>query len=194
VTRSIKYTAVAALAISAVAVLPAGVSPAAAAAEPTASPTTAASATQENARPLIEMITADKRGRFYTLNSAEAATAERVNGFTRTDESRGISMFDRNIKGTVAVHRLRLRSGHQAYLLATSRDEIKKLSDPSDSKRQFDDEGVLGYVYQKAQGDGTFKLVRYTKNGDWRASVENRADLIDAGFRVDGPLGYVPAS
>jgi hypothetical protein len=140
------------------------------------------------------MITADKRGRFYTLNSAEAATAERVNGFTRTDESDGISMFNRNVEGTIPVHRLRLRSGYQAYLLATSPDEIKRLSDRGNPRRQFDDEGVLGYVYQRAQGDETFRLVRYTKNGDWRVSVENRTDLIDAGFRVDGPLGHVPTS
>jgi hypothetical protein len=191
--RTIKCTAVVALAVSAVVVLPAGLSPTAAA-DPVATPTATAEAAQENVRPLIEMITADKKGRFYTLNSNEAATAERVNGFTRTDESRGISMFNRKAEGTIPVHRLRLRSGHQAYLLATSRDEIKRLSDPSNPKRQFDDEGVLGYIYQRAQGDETFKLVRYTKNGDWRVSVENRADLLDAGFRVDGPLGHVPTS
>lgn len=191
--RTIKCTAVAALAVSAVVVLPAGLSPTAAA-DPVATPTATAEAAQENVRPLIEMITADKKGRFYTLNSNEAATAERVNGFTRTDESRGISMFNRKAEGTIPVHRLRLRSGHQAYLLATSPDEIKRLSDPSNPKRQFDDEGVLGYIYQRAQGDETFKLVRYTKNGDWRVSVENRADLLDAGFRVDGPLGHVPTS
>lgn len=191
--RTIKCTAVVALAVSAVVVLPAGLSPTAAAG-PVATPTATAEAAQENVRPLIEMITADKKGRFYTLNSNEAATAERVNGFTRTDESRGISMFNRKAEGTIPVHRLRLRSGHQAYLLATSPDEIKRLSDPSNPKRQFDDEGVLGYIYQRAQGDETFKLVRYTKNGDWRVSVENRADLLDAGFRVDGPLGHVPTS
>lgn len=191
--RTIKCTAVVALAVSAVVVLPAGLSPTAAA-DPVATPTATAEAAQENVRPLIEMITVDKKGRFYTLNSNEAATAERVNGFTRTDESRGINMFNRKAEGTIPVHRLRLRSGHQAYLLATSPDEIKRLSDPSNPKRQFDDEGVLGYIYQRAQGDETFELVRYTKNGDWRVSVENRADLIDAGFRVDGPLGHVPTS
>jgi hypothetical protein len=190
--RSIKYVAVAALALSAVSVLSAGASPSAAAAESSVAPAAAAEATQENLRPLIEMITADRRGRFFTLNGDEAARAERVNRFTRTDESAGISMFDRKLDGTVAVHRLRLRNGHQAYLLATNRDEIKRLSDPANPKRQFDDEGVLGYVYQRAQDDGTFTLFRYTENGDWRVARENRADLIAAGFRVDGPLGHVP--
>lgn len=190
--RSIKHTVVAALALSAVAVLPAGLAPTAAAAEAATAPAASAAVAQEGIRPLIEMITADKKGRFYTLNAAEAATAERVNGFTRTDESDGISMFNREVDGTIPVHRLRLRSGHQAYLLATSPTEIKRLSDPRNPDRQFDDEGVLGYVYQRAQGDETLKLVRYTKKGDWRVSVENRADLIDAGFRVDGPLGHAP--
>jgi hypothetical protein len=194
VIRSTKRTVVAALAVSAVAVLPAGIAPAAAAAEPAAAPAASAAVAEEGLRPLIEMITADKKGRFYTLNAAEAATAERVNGFTRTDESEGISMFNREKEGTIPVHRLRLRSGHQAYLLATNPDEIKKLSDPADPERRFEDEGVLGYVYQRSQGDETLRLVRYTKNGDWRVSVENRKDLIDAGFRVDGPLGHAPRS
>src|SRR5690606_12854086 len=117
VIRSTKRTVVAALAVSAVAVLPAGIAPAAAAAEPAAAPAASAAVAEEGLRPLIEMITADKKGRFYTLNAAEAATAERVNGFTRTDESEGISMFNREKEGTIPVHRLRLRSGHQAYLL-----------------------------------------------------------------------------
>jgi hypothetical protein len=193
VIRSIKYTAVAALVVSAVAVVPAGVSPTAAAAELPAATTVATEATQEKLLPLIEMITADKRGRFWTLNSAEAARAERVNGFTRTDESDGISMFNREVEGTIPVHRLRLRDRHQAYLLATSPDEIERLTS-GDSKLRFDDEGVVGYIYKRAQDDETFKLVRYTKNGDWRVSAEDREDLIDAGFRVDGPLGHVPTS
>src|SRR5690606_30950618 len=78
VIRSITHTAVAALAVSAVAVLPAAVAPTAAAAEPAAVPAASAAVAQEGVRPLIEMITVDKKGRFYTLNSAEAAAAERV--------------------------------------------------------------------------------------------------------------------
>ncbi|OLT09353.1 hypothetical protein BJF78_30825 [Pseudonocardia sp. CNS-139] len=131
------------------------------------------------------MVTADRRGRFYTVDPAEAATAQREHGFVPTDEAAGITLLDRPVEGAVAVHRLRLREGHQAYLLSTDPREIERV------RGQFDDEGVVGYVYARP-GDGRMELTRYSRDGDWRVARADRADLPRAGFHVDGPLGYVP--
>lgn len=195
VIQSVKVVAAATLAASAVSVLPAVSSPSVAATAERPSLSMAATASdddEEHLRPLLELITADRRGRFYTLNAEGAEKAEREHGFIPTNESEGISMFNREVPGTIAVHRLRLCEGHQAYLLVSNPGEIERLTDPDNPKWCFEDEGVLGYVYKKPKEGETMKLVRYTKNGDWRVARENRKDLIEAGFHVDGPLGHVP--
>jgi hypothetical protein len=192
-----KYVVVTTLVVAAFSVLPAGALPGAAAAAPGVSILPSGSSdtdtAEEHERPLLELITSDLRGRLYTLNPAEAEKAVAEHGFKRTDESDGITMFNRKLEGTVPVHRLRLREGHHAYLLASNRNEISRLSDPDDADRQFDDEGVVGYVYQRPRPGDTMTLVRYSNNkGDWRVARANRADLLAAGFKVDGPLGHVP--
>lgn len=55
----------------------------------------------------------------------------REHGFKPTDESDGITMFNQELEGTVAVHRLRLLDAHHAYLLASNPDEISRLADPT---------------------------------------------------------------
>jgi hypothetical protein len=178
---------------SAFSVFPGGALPSAAAATPNV-PTLAIQSShsaEEHARPLLELVTSDLR-RFYTLNQDEAEEAVREHGFKRTDESDGITMFNSELEGTAPVHRLRLRDGHHAYLLASNPDEISRLRDPDDSNRQFDDEGTVGYVYRRSQVGETMALVRYSNDkGDWRVARANRADLLAAGFKADGPLGHV---
>ena len=163
----------------------------AAAAERVRPAAAAADAAADHARPLLELVTVDKRGRFFTLDTDEARSAERDHGFTPTEESAGITMFETQVPGSVPVHRLRLRTGHQAYLLSSDPREIARLSNSQDANRQFDDEGVTGFVHD-TRGDGLMELVRYARNGDWRVARADRADLLAAGFTVDGPLGYVP--
>lgn len=140
---------------------------------------------EEHLAQLREFATADRRGTFYTLDPAEAGRAERKYGFKPKDDAKGIRMFDEQVEGTVPVHRLRKKSGHQSYLLSVSKEEIKKL------EGKFEDEGVMGYVWNGPR-DGAMPLVRYSKNSDWRVSRANRADLVAAGYGVDGVMGYVP--
>jgi hypothetical protein len=87
--------------------------------------------------------------------------------------------------------------GTRGYLLSVGRAEIEQLT--SGDNRQFDDEGVVGYLYEQER-PGTAKLVRYSKDGDSRVGRESgaplgRVDLTLQGFTEDGPMGYfVPQS
>lgn len=140
---------------------------------------------QEHQKPLLEMATADSRGSFYTLDPAEADRAQREHGFTPKADSRGITMFDKELDGTIPVYRLRQKDGFQSYLLSINKDEIERL------KNSFENEGVVGFIFADQRED-TMPLVRYSKNSDWRVSREGRLDLVIAGYGVDGVMGYVP--
>lgn len=87
------------------------------AAEPARAASVSVQQVQEHQKPLLEMVTADSRGSFYTLDPAEAERAQREHGFKPKADSTGITMFDEQIDGTVPVYRLRLKNGHQSYLL-----------------------------------------------------------------------------
>jgi hypothetical protein len=155
------------------------------AAEPATATAVSAQQAQENQKPLLELATADSRGSFYTLDPAEADRAQREHGFTPKYDSTGITMFDKELDGTIPVYRLRQKGGFESYLLSVSKDEISKLGD------RFENEGVVGYVYA-AERDGTMELHRYSKNSDWRVAREGRLDLTLAGYGDDGTMGYVP--
>jgi hypothetical protein len=155
------------------------------AAEPATAASVSAQQAQQHAKPLLELATADSRGSFYTLDPAEADRAQRQHGFTPKYDSTGITMFDEKVDGSIPVYRLRQKDGFQSYLLSVSKDEIAGLKD------RFENEGVVGYVWAGPR-DGAMKLVRYSKNSDWRVARENRLDLAIAGFKADGPMGYVP--
>jgi hypothetical protein len=155
------------------------------AAEPSTAAAVSVQQAQEHQRPLLEMATADQRGSFYTLNPDEAARAQREHGFTPKNDSTGITMFDKEVEGSIPVYRLRQKEGFQTYLLSVSKAEVDGLKD------RFENEGVVGYVWTGPQ-DGSMKLVRYSKNSDWRVAREGRIDLTLAGYGVDGVMGYVP--
>jgi hypothetical protein len=97
-----KYAAMTTLIVSAFSVLPGGALASAAAATPDVPilPIVSRQTAEEHARPLLELVTSDLRGRFYTLNQDEAEEAAREHGFKRTDESEGITMFNRELEGT----------------------------------------------------------------------------------------------
>jgi hypothetical protein len=155
------------------------------AAEPSRATAVSAQTVAEHQRPLLEFATADDRGSFYTLNRAEGERAQREHGFTPKSDSEGITMFDKELDGTIPVYRLRQKDGFQTYLLSIRTDEMDRLKD------SFENEGVVGYIYTDAR-DGFMPLVRYSKNSDWRVAREGRLDLILAGYGVDGVMGYVP--
>jgi hypothetical protein len=166
------------------------------AAEPatSASPATAATvmdATQHE-RDLIEMRT-PKGKMFYTINSDEAENAEAKHGFTYSNEAKGLGLYDKAIPGTVAVHRLALVD-QGAYILVSNERELKKLREDTTDKWNFKYEGVVGYILT-APAEGTVALHRYSKDGGgWRAARALRADLLAAGYKDDGLLGFAPTT
>jgi hypothetical protein len=155
------------------------------AAEPSTAAAVSVQQAQEHQKPLLEFATADSRGSFYTLNPNEAARAAREHGFTPKADSRGITMFEKEVDGSVPVYRLRQKDGFQTYLLSVSREEIDRLDD------RFENEGVVGYIWAGPRDDA-MKLVRYSKDSDWRVAREGRLDLALAGYAADGVMGYVP--
>jgi hypothetical protein len=149
----------------------------------------AAPAAQEEPIPLKEAATADSSGSFYTLDNVEYKKAttpanQGGSGFKAKQDSAtaGITMFKDQVPGSVPIYRLRLKNGHQSYLL--SKDPAKEVH-----PERFDNEGPVGYLYEK-QRPGTVALERYSKNEDWRVAREGRNDLTRAGYGQDGVLGY----
>jgi hypothetical protein len=154
--------------------------------EPVSLEAASPSSSQAEARPLPlhELRTADDRGRFYTINAEEAERAVRHNGFTPTNEAAGIHLYASRLDEMTALHRLRLVDRHLSYLVTTAGSSERQ--DP-----RFKDEGVIGYVYVSEQ-PGTMALHRYNRNGEWRLARAARVDLLIAGFRDDGVIGWVP--
>jgi hypothetical protein len=88
--------------------------------EPAHAAAVSAQQQEENALPLLEAATADGRGSFYTLDREEYEKATRPAdqggyGFVAKNDSdaAGITMFEDEVPGSIAVHRLRKRDGHQ---------------------------------------------------------------------------------
>lgn len=101
-THSSKAVAAVTPATSAVPILPAVAVPSAAVAPERLGMSVAATASsehEEQLRPHLELITADRRGRFYTPQREGAEIAERKHGFIPTDESKGITMLKPEVPG-----------------------------------------------------------------------------------------------
>lgn len=140
---------------------------------------------------LIEFKTTGDVGYFYTTNGNEAASATSKYKFTRnTGNGTGVigRMHSRPIPGgSNAVHRLRLKNGGPSYMLSISPSEI--------SDARFQDEGVLGYT-EGGPKPGLVRLMRFSNHGKWRAFPDHAPSvktLTDAGWKIDGPLGWYQA-
>jgi hypothetical protein len=131
-----------------------------------------------------EFRTADGKGHFYTASAGEADRAEKVNKFQRKADKVG-SLPDAG-PNTMPIKRLRFVP-HQAYLVTGDQGEIQRLV----GSKRFVEEGVLGHVF-RSQQPGTVQLKRFSKNNDWRlAPAPRTAEFQRAGYRDDGPLGWV---
>lgn len=137
---------------------------------------------------LVEFKTTGDAGYFYTTNSGEAATATSKHKFTKNNGNGVIGkLHSSGGPGRNAVHRLRLRNGGPSYMLSISPSEWR------DGK--FQDEGVLGYT-DGAQKGGETRLMRFSNHGKWRAFPDDARSvqtMKDAGWNVDGPLGWYQA-
>ncbi|MEU4396550.1 hypothetical protein [Kribbella sp. NPDC023855] len=150
----------------------------------TTAATTATTATTYRTQ-LIEMRTAGSAGYFYTANQAEFLRAQRL-GFKFTGQVPGY-VANTALRGTVPLYRLRSTS-RASYLLTLSATERNNLS--ASGKWRY--EGVVGRVPMAPASDRV-KIYRVSKAGvGWRvvraASVRSH---VAAGWRVDGPLGFV---
>ncbi|MEU4198285.1 hypothetical protein AB0E69_40760 [Kribbella sp. NPDC026611] len=134
---------------------------------------------------LIEMRTAGSAGYFYTASQAEYLHAQTLR-FRFTGQVPGY-VSNRALRGTVPMYRLRNLS-RSSYLLTLSTAERNKLS----ASGQWRYEGVVGRVPLAAAADRV-QIYRVSKNGvGWRVvrAAAVKAHL-QAGWRMDGPLGYV---
>jgi hypothetical protein len=147
----------------------------------------------EHVRQLHELRSAKSGYRFYTLSDIEAKQAELVHGFIPTDEAKGIGMFNKAVDGSQPVHRLRLAGELPRYILVSNEDELKKLRYDTSDPWEFKYEGVVGQVLRK-EAPGTVPLHRYSKTNEWRVARAERADLLAAGFKDDGLIGYAPVA
>jgi hypothetical protein len=145
----------------------------------------------EHARQLHELRSPKRGLRLYTLSDIEAKQAEVLHGFIRTDEAKGIGMFNKAVDNGLPVHRLRMVGELPRYILVSNEDELEKLRYDTTDQWEFTDEGVVGWVLRE-EAPGTIPLHRYSKKNEWRAARPARADLLGAGFKDDGLLGFAP--
>lgn len=145
----------------------------------------------EGVRQLHELRSPKRGYRLYTLSDIEAKQAEVIHGFIPTDEAKGIGMFNKQVEGSIAVHRLRMAGDLPRYILVSNEDELKKLRYDTTDPWEFKYEGIVGWVLRKEARD-TIRLHRYSKENEWRVARPGRADLLEAGFKDDGLLGFAP--
>ena len=145
----------------------------------------------EHVRQLHELRSSKRGYRLYTLSDIEAKQAEVVHGFIPTDEAKGIGMFNKQVEGSIAVHRLRLAGELPRYILVSNADELQKLRSDTTDPWEFKYEGIVGFVLREEAQD-TIRLHRYSKENEWRVARAGRDDLLRAGFEDDGLLGFAP--
>uniref|UniRef100_UPI003F4928FC glycoside hydrolase family 99-like domain-containing protein n=1 Tax=Nonomuraea bangladeshensis TaxID=404385 RepID=UPI003F4928FC len=131
--------------------------------------------------PMMELL-APGGGRLYTLSVTEAAAAVNMHGFTRQRGQVGY-WWRTAFTGSRPVYRLRTGS---SYLLTASASERDNLV----AGGRFVYEGVVGHLGEQ-RTRGTERLMRFSKQGEWRVAFESRAqELAIAGYHLDGPLGW----
>jgi len=134
--------------------------------------------------PLIELRTGNG-ALFWTLSNREAENAVANHGMTEQHTRLGY-LRRQSFDGSQPIFRLRYPAG-AAYLLTASAEERDALVASGD----WVYEGVIGYAWAK-QAEGTEVLWRMSRNGAWSVVPdERRAEYEAAGWRLDGPLGYV---
>ncbi|WP_246222547.1 Ig-like domain-containing protein [Phytoactinopolyspora limicola] len=152
-------------------------------------PTAAEQRFAQEPRPLIELTASSGEGRLYTADIVEARRAVAEFGMTETPGVLGY-LPRAEADGTIPVHRLKPRSDATAWLLSVNDDERTRLVD-----KGWVDEGVGAYVWtEDTATDDMIALARFRMpdREDWRIAPASRTDeFLDAGYELDGTLGYV---
>jgi Putative metal-binding motif len=148
-----------------------------------AGPAGPAAAQANDPHPLLELVSADGTGRLYTLSRGEAANAVSNHGLQLQPPSVG---YLRALPFADALELYRLKERGGPWLVTASPSERDSLV----SSGRFIYEGVIGYSFRAPQ-PGTAELWRYSKAGEWRVAFDSSGpQLVRAGYRVDGSLGY----
>ncbi|WP_165367950.1 glycoside hydrolase family 99-like domain-containing protein [Phytoactinopolyspora endophytica] len=134
--------------------------------------------------PLVELVSASGQGRLYTADAAEARRAA-ANGMTRSPGQIGFLPRE-PFTGSKPMYRLKPSAGASKWLFTASSTERDRLV-----SQGWAYEGVAAYLYSQP-GEGLVEMRRFTNGKEWRLALESRTDeLKNAGYTVDGPVGYV---
>ncbi|MFI5731036.1 glycoside hydrolase family 99-like domain-containing protein [Kribbella sp. NPDC051587] len=134
--------------------------------------------------PFVELVSPSGVGRLYTADPREldAATAA---GYRRQPGTTGF--IDRTAtSGSTPLFRLKPSATASKWLFTASTQERDALV-----KQGWVSEGTAGYVATQP-GAGLVQLRRFTNGSEWRLALEPRTtELLNAGYTLDGPVGYV---
>lgn len=137
--------------------------------------------------PLLELTTSSGI-HFVTLSRSESDLAVAKHGFTRKGGTAAYLMKT-PFSGSQPLYRL-ARSGTAGWLVTASTSERDSLVRAG----TFRYEGILGHA-ATAKVAGTALLSRFSNGREWRLAMESpdgkSDELLAAGYRRDGPLGYV---
>lgn len=148
------------------------------------STTTAGAAEQAEPVPLVELVAASGQGRLYTADSAEAVRAA-ATGMRRTPGQVGFLRLQA-FEGSTPMYRLKPTANATRWLFSASTAERDRLR-----SQGWVYEGVAGHL-STTPGEGLVRLMRFTNGREWRLAPEARTqELRDAGYTLDGPLGYI---
>jgi hypothetical protein len=137
--------------------------------------------------PLLELVSAGGKGRLYTLDAKEARAAVSQNRM-KPQAGRIGYLRRQAFDGSTPLFRLKPRPDSAAWLFTASTSERDSLAGQG-----WVYEGVAGYL-AKASGPGLVQLLRFSNSYEWRlAPASRKQKLLDAGYRLDGPVGYVHA-
>lgn len=137
--------------------------------------------------PLLELVSGGGRGRLYTLNVNEARAAVANNGM-KLQAGRLAYLRRQAFDGSTPLYRLKPKADSSAWLFTAGVGERDSLV-----AQGWVYEGIAGYL-AKASGPGLVQLLRFSNFFEWRlAPASRKQELLDAGYRLDGPIGYAPA-
>ena len=134
--------------------------------------------------PLVELVAHGGVGRLYSADPNEVSAAAAA-GFTRQPAQIGF-LPRQEFSGSVPLFRLKPSATATKWLFTASVQERQTLQ-----SQGWVYEGIAGYLYPEA-GKGLVELRRFTNGQEWRLALEPQTTaLLQAGYKLDGPVGYV---
>lgn len=134
--------------------------------------------------PLVELVSKSGVGRLYTADPREVTSATAA-GLMRQPGQ--VGFLDRQAAaGQTPLFRLKPSPTADRWLFTASTQERDALV-----QQNWVYEGVAGYVGTQSK-PGLVQLRRFTNGREWRLALEPKTtELLNAGYKLDGPVGYV---